>query len=95
MVDPIGSKPVSTLDKRVAPVAASQPAANVHAIADQRNDTQTSAVAAAARSAAASAPIDHDRVAALRNAIANGNYRPAPEAVADKMLGAKQEWSAK
>ena len=49
----------------------------------------------AARRAAAGPPVDHERVAILRAAIANGDYRPAPQAIADKMLGAKQEWIAK
>ena len=96
MVDPIGSKPVSPLDARVAPVAAGAPAANVARVADPRDDAATaSSVAEAARRAAAAPPLDHDRVAVLRAAIASGDYRPAPQAIADKMLGARQEWIAK
>jgi flagellar biosynthesis anti-sigma factor FlgM len=52
-------------------------------------------VAEAARRAAAAPPIDHERVAVLRAAIANGNYRPAPEAIADRLIGHMQEWIAK
>ena len=96
MVDPVGSKPVSPLDPRIAPVAAGQPAAGVIPVADPRDDTaQASSVAEAARRAAVQPPVDHERVAMLRAAIANGSYRPAPQAIADKMLGAKQEWIAK
>ncbi|MGN6269991.1 MAG: flagellar biosynthesis anti-sigma factor FlgM [Sphingomonas sp.] len=96
MIDPIGSKPVSPFDKRVAPVAAGAPAANVAPVADPRDDAAAaSSVAEAARRAAAQPPIDHDRVAVLRAAIASGDYRPAPQAIADKMLGARQEWIAK
>jgi len=96
VVDPVGSKPVSSLDRRIAPVAPGAPAANVVAIADPRDDAAAaSSVAEAARRAAAQPPIDHDRVAILRAAIASGDYRPAPQAIADKMLGARQEWIAK
>ena len=96
MVDPVGSKPVSPIDPRVAPVAAGQPAASVTPVANPRDDTaQASSVTEAARHAAAQPPVDHDRVATLRAAIANGSYRPAPQAIADKLLGAKQEWIAK
>lgn len=96
MVDPVGSKPVSPLDKRLAPVAAGTPAARVKAVAAEGEPAaKASSVAAAARHAAATPPIDHQRVATLRAAIANGDYRPAPQAIADKMLGAKQEWIAK
>lgn len=96
MVDPVGSKPVSPLDKRIAPVAAGTPATRVTAVADENETSaKASSVAEAARRAAATPPVDHPRVAVLRAAIANGDYRPAPQAIADKMLGAKQEWIAK
>jgi flagellar biosynthesis anti-sigma factor FlgM len=96
VIDPIGSKPVSPLDARIAPVAPGAPAANVARVADPRDDAaEASSVAEAARRAAAAPPIDHDRVAVLRAAIASGDYRPAPQAIADRLLGAKQEWIAK
>ena len=96
MVDPVGSKPVSSLDARIAPVAAGAPAARVAAVADPRDEAaQASSVAEAARRAAAQPPVDHDRVTVLRAAIASGDYRPAPQAIADKLLGAMQEWIAK
>jgi len=96
VVDPVGSKPVSPFDARIAPVAPGAPAARVAAVADPRDEAaEASSVAEAARRAAAQPPVDHDRVAVLRAAIASGDYRPAPQAVADKLLGAMQEWIAK
>lgn len=96
MVDPIGAKPASPLAGRVAPVAAGTPAAQVGAVAHDADTAHESAsIADAARRAAEAAPIDHERVAVLRAAIANGNYRPAPQTVADKMIGAMQEWIAR
>ncbi|MGC4250750.1 MAG: flagellar biosynthesis anti-sigma factor FlgM [Sphingobium sp.] len=40
----------------------------------------------AARMAADGAPVDLDRVAAIKAAIASGNYPVDPAAIADKML---------
>ncbi|WHO38284.1 flagellar biosynthesis anti-sigma factor FlgM [Sphingobium sp. AP49] len=40
----------------------------------------------AARMAAEGAPVDMDRVAAIKAAIASGNYPVNPSAIADRML---------
>lgn len=40
----------------------------------------------AARMAAEGAPVDMDRIAAIKAAIASGNYPVDPAAIADKML---------
>ena len=96
MVDPIGAKPASPLDRRVAPVAPGAPAAQVAPVTDNSDTAQqATSVTEAARQAAQAAPVDHERVASLRTAIANGSYRPAPETIADSMIGAMQEWIAK
>lgn len=39
-----------------------------------------------ARMAAEGAPVDLDRIAAIKSAIASGNYPVDPAAIADKML---------
>ena len=44
---------------------------------------------------AANAPIDKARVAELREAIANGNYKVDPERIAAKMVELDLGWSAK
>jgi flagellar biosynthesis anti-sigma factor FlgM len=96
VVDPIGAKPASPLAGRVAPVAGGTPAAQVAATAQGGDSPHESAsIAESARRAAEAAPIDHERVTVLRAAIANGNYRPAPQTIADRMIGAMQEWIAK
>lgn len=95
MVDPIGAKPASSLDRRIAPVAASTAGTPVAPVADGSESAQHAAtVAEAARQAAQAAPIDHDRVAALRTAIANGDYRPVAQTIADRLIGHMQEWTA-
>lgn len=96
MVEPVGSKLVSPFSGHIAPVAAGAATLHIRQVADQRDSAaEASSVAEAARRAAAQPPIDHDRIAVLRAAIASGDYRPAPQAIADKMLGAMQEWIRK
>lgn len=96
MVDPIGAKPVRSPGDSISPVSAAASAPEVAAVADEREaQQQTATVAETARRAAEAPPVDHERVAVLRAAIANGNYRPAPQTIADKMIGAMQEWIAR
>jgi len=59
------------------------------ALAEKGTDTVSSSSASAspaARMAAEGAPVDFDRVAAIKAAIASGNYPVDPAAIADKML---------
>jgi len=59
------------------------------ALAEKGTDTVSSSSASAspaARMAAEGAPVDIDRVAAIKAAIASGNYPVDPAAIADKML---------
>lgn len=46
----------------------------------------TAALGTSARIVAEGAPIELDRVAALRAAIRAGSYRPDPAAIADRMI---------
>ena len=46
----------------------------------------TTSASPAARMAAEGAPVDMDRVAAIKAAIASGNYPVDPAAIADRML---------
>ncbi|AMK19014.1 MULTISPECIES: flagellar biosynthesis anti-sigma factor FlgM [Sphingobium] len=48
--------------------------------------TSAASASPAARMAAEGAPVDMDRVAAIKAAIASGNYPVDPAAIADKML---------
>jgi negative regulator of flagellin synthesis FlgM len=89
VVDPIGAKPVSSLDRRVAPVAPGAAAPMVTQVADQHH---AAPLADAARDAAKAAPVDQERVASLRASIADGSYNVSPQTIADRLIAAKQEW---
>ncbi len=95
MVDPIGAKPVTAADRRVAPVqtsVASAPAP-VAPVPAAPATVATAATVALARSLAAQPPVDTDRVARIRAAIANGTYPILPETVADRLIALKLDWN--
>jgi negative regulator of flagellin synthesis FlgM len=94
MVDPLGAKPVSQVDRArpapVAPLTPARPAEN----ADARATTglQASALVSTARDMARTPPVDHERVAEIRKAIADGRYPLLPYRIADHMLALKMNW---
>jgi negative regulator of flagellin synthesis FlgM len=95
MVNPLGAKPVSPVDRaRIAPVAPLTPA-RLAEDSDTRATTglQASTLASAAREMAQKPPVDADRVAEIRKAIADGRYPILPYRIADHMLALKLNWS--
>lgn len=48
--------------------------------------TATTSSSPAARMAAEGAPVDMDRIAAIKSAIASGNYPVNPSAIAERMI---------
>jgi len=88
MVDPVGFKPASNV-ARLAPVA---PAAPVGAAEATTQAVQTSGASALTRTAAASPPVDAERVARIKKAIADGKFPLVPSTVADRLLALKLSW---
>ncbi|MBX9795367.1 flagellar biosynthesis anti-sigma factor FlgM [Sphingomonas sp.] len=91
MVDPISAKPVrpARVTKVEAPVAA--PAgARIATVEDDA--TPSLSVQALAQELAAKPPVDAERVAKIRQAIANQTYPILPETVADRLLALKLNW---
>ena len=89
MVDPVGFKPAS-LAPRLTPVAAAAP---VRPVEGATQAVTTSAAASLTQSAAASAPVDADRVARIKKAIADGNFPLVPSTIADRLLALKLQWN--
>ncbi|MGE7205820.1 flagellar biosynthesis anti-sigma factor FlgM [Sphingomonas sp. NPDC019816] len=48
-----------------------------------------------ARTLAAQPPVDQDRVAAIKKAIADGNFPILPATIADQMIALKLDWNGK
>jgi len=88
VVNPIGTRPVTGSDRVVAPVA--RAAAPVAVETPTRSvDTQLAAVAS---EAAASPPIDQERVARIRDAVRKGSFPIYPTQIADRLIALKYEW---
>ncbi len=90
MVDPIGIKAVSTNDRRIAPVGS----VTVVPLATRLPDQTTANVLAVSHDLAATAPVDTNRVATLRQAIADGSYSISPAQIADRLIALHTEWQA-
>lgn len=58
----------------------------VGSVAGTGSESVSVSASPAARMAAQGAPVDVDRIAAIKSAIASGNYPVDPKAIAQKML---------
>lgn len=92
MVDSISSKTVGSVERRVAPVASTVAAPVVTTVAAKPEET-VSTLSGIARSLAASAPVDTDRVATIKKAIADGKFPILPATIADRLLALSLQWN--
>jgi negative regulator of flagellin synthesis FlgM len=90
MVDPIGPKGSTPADLRVAPV--SPVVAPPKLVSATTDDHQASPVAQLASQLAAQPPVDADRVARIKRAIADGTFPILPATIADSMIALKYDW---
>ena len=95
MVDSITAKPITGEGARV--VAAS-PIATLAPVASAATPVSASPVDIAqagglARSMAASPPVDTDRVATIKKAIADGRFPILPATIADRLIALKLHWN--
>ncbi|WP_375393530.1 flagellar biosynthesis anti-sigma factor FlgM [uncultured Sphingomonas sp.] len=72
------------------PVTPSTPAAT----SASTSDTAQTEANALAQSMAAGAPVDPNRVAEIRHAIANGTFPILPATIADRLLALRMEWNS-
>lgn len=96
MVDPIGWKATAPLARTSVSTAASTP---IRAAAVPAVDTARTAGQAAGQTAgvtqqlAAEPPVDVERVARIKAAIAAGKFPILPSTIADRLLAFKLEWN--
>ena len=90
MVDPIGPKGSTPSDLRVAPVTPVTAAPKVAPVATP--EVQVSATAQLGAQLAAQPPVDTDRVARIKQAIANGTFPILPATIADQLLALRYDW---
>lgn len=84
MIDGVGENKVSRIGPTRVGLERATPTAR---LGDSRTQEQVSApVSPAAEMVAAGPPVNADKVAAIRAAIADGNYPVDPEKIAERMI---------
>ncbi|OYY90426.1 MAG: flagellar biosynthesis anti-sigma factor FlgM [Sphingomonas sp. 28-66-16] len=93
MVDPLGPKTVRANDQRLAPVGAVAAIKAPRSAVAEPAGVAASALAAVVADLATSPPVDAERVARIKQAIASGHYPITPESIADRLIALKLNWS--
>ncbi|MBM3929083.1 MAG: flagellar biosynthesis anti-sigma factor FlgM [Sphingomonadales bacterium] len=93
MVDPIGIKAATSVDRKPAPVAPVAAVRVPQPAVDAAVDRAPSTLQALSQPAAASAPVDADRVSKIKKAIEDGKFPLLPATIADRLLALKLEWN--
>ncbi|CAN5429377.1 hypothetical protein BH09PSE4_BH09PSE4_20140 [soil metagenome] len=94
MVDSIGAKPATAVDRQIAPVAASVAAKPLGAVAkEDGSDTNAVTLTDVAKELAKTPPIDAERIARIRKSIAAGTFSINPATIADRLLAHKLDWN--
>lgn len=94
MVDPVGSKAVQGIERRLQPVApVSAVRATASAVQADAARAAPTTMQALSAPAAATPPVDVERVARIKKAIADGNFPLVPSTVADRLLALKLQWN--
>lgn len=88
MVDQVSSRTTPAVAPIVGAARVSAPQ-KIETSAPQAGVTATPSLA---RAMAASAPVDVDRVARIKDAIAQGKFPLSPTTVADSLIALKYEW---
>jgi negative regulator of flagellin synthesis FlgM len=94
MVDPIGIKPGTVVDRRSAPVVSTETVAPTPSVTRIAADSQESVTATRISGAmAAQAPVDSEHVARIRKAVQDGRFPLVPSTIADRLLALKLQWN--
>ena len=92
MVDPIGIKAVTVGERRLARIDAAKAAEAPQPVKAEPRPAPASATQLSS-AMAAEAPVDTDRVARIKKAIADGRFPTLPATIADRLLALKMEWN--
>ena len=94
MMDPVGLKATTSVDRRPAPIAPVSAVAKAQpAVETAGTAVATSGLQALAQPAAATPPVDVERVAKIKRAIEDGKFPLIPSTIADRMLALKMQWN--
>ena len=94
MVESIGPKLPPVSDYRIAPVAqtAATPQVTPSVSEEQAPAAAQTTAAQTAAELSTDAPVDTDRVARIKKAIAEGRFPISPATIADRLLALRMEW---
>ena len=93
MVDPIGIKAGTVVDRRPAPIAPAEAAAPVRSVTPEVNPDANVAAVQITQTLASAAPVDAERVARIKKAVQEGRFPLVPSTIADRLLALKLEWN--
>ena len=89
MVDPVSGITAGSVTRVATTIAPTAPIAPVRTAVPETPE----APRALASALAESPPVDTDRVAMIKRAIANGTFPILPAKIADRLLALKLEWN--
>jgi negative regulator of flagellin synthesis FlgM len=89
MIDPVSGISAGGVTRVATTIAPTAPVAPVRTVASETPE----APRALASALAESPPVDADRVAMIKRAIANGTFPILPAKIADRLLALKLEWN--
>ena len=92
MVDPVGIKAVAN-ERRLAPVAPVSAVQRAQAPTQPVATGAASSLQALSQPAAATPPVDVERVAKIKRAIEDGKFPLVPSTIADRLLALKLQWN--
>ncbi len=93
MVDPVGLKATASVDRRLAPVAPVSAVQRAQTASQSVATTAASGLQAMTQPAAATPPVDVDRVTKIKQAIQDGKFPLIPSTIADRLIALKLEWN--
>lgn len=96
MVDSVGARPVTSIGQRAIARTDGQTRAAATPPAEGTPKTGVALLSGGTTAAAMSAspPVDTDRVATIRKAIAEGRFPLSPATIADRLIALKLDWNS-
>ena len=93
MVDPVGTKPGTAVDRRPVAVVTTEAVAAPQPVRADAQAEQAASATLLSRAMASEPPVDAERVSRIRKAVAEGRFPLYPSTVADRLLALKLEWN--
>ncbi|MEN2749394.1 flagellar biosynthesis anti-sigma factor FlgM [Sphingomonas sp. T9W2] len=96
MVDSVGSRRVTSIGQRAIarPEGQTRAAATPPAEGTPKTGVALLSGGTTAAAMSASPPVDTDRVATIRKAIAEGRFPLSPATIADRLIALKLDWNS-